>query len=180
MNIEGGTDADVKNRINKARVIFNILGKVWSAKNISRGTKMKIFNSNVNSVLLYGAETWKTTKAMLSKIQRFINYCLRKIMNIRGSFAKSNQDPINIQIKKRKWAWIGHTLRKPTNSITRQALKWNPQGKRSRGRHRNTWRRDTESELKEQGHNWNSAEKLAPNRVTKCRWREFVNGLCSA
>ena len=68
MNIEGGTDADVKNRINKARVIFNILGKVWSAKNISRGTKMKIFNSNVKSVLLYGAETWRTTKAMLSKI----------------------------------------------------------------------------------------------------------------
>jgi hypothetical protein len=28
VNIEGGTDADVKNRINKVRVIFNILGKV--------------------------------------------------------------------------------------------------------------------------------------------------------
>ena len=79
------------------------------------------------------------------------------------------------QIKKRKWAWIGHTLRKPPNSITRQTFKWNPQGKRSRGRPRNPWRRDTESELKEQGHNWNSAEKLATNRV---RWREFVNGIC--
>ena len=73
VNIECSTDVDVKNRINKARVIVNILGKVWSAKNISRGTKMKIFNSNVKSVLLYGAETWRTTKAMLSKIQRFIN-----------------------------------------------------------------------------------------------------------
>jgi hypothetical protein len=52
VNIEGGTDADVKNRINKARVIFNILRKAWSAKNISRGTKMKIFNSNVKSALL--------------------------------------------------------------------------------------------------------------------------------
>jgi len=31
---------------------------------------------------------------------------------------------------------------------------WNPQGKRSRGRPRNTWHKDTESELKEQGHNW--------------------------
>jgi hypothetical protein len=184
VNIEGGTDADVKNRIKKARVIFNILGKVWSAKNISRGTKMKIFNSNVKSVLLYGAETWRTTKAMLSKIQRFINYCLRKIINIRwfdkvrneDLWQGASQDPINTQIKKRKWAWIGHTLRKPPNSIIRQTLKWNPQGKRGRGRHRNTWGRDTESELKEQGHNRNSAEKLALNRV---RRREFVNGLCS-
>ena len=51
MSIEGGTDADVKNRLKKARFILNILGKVWSAKNISIGTKMKIFNSNVRSVL---------------------------------------------------------------------------------------------------------------------------------
>ena len=86
---------------------------------------------------------------------------------------KKERTNINTQIKKRKWVWIGHTLRKPPNSITRQALNWNPQGKRSRGRPRNTWRRDTESELKEQGHNWNSAEKLAPNRVG---WREFFNG----
>ena len=127
MNIERGTDADVKNRINKARVIFNILGKVWSAKNISRGTKMLILNSNVKYVLLYGAETWRTTKVMLSKIQRFINHCLRKIMNIRWCdkvrnedlWQRANQDPINTQIKKRKWAWICHTLRKPPNSITR-------------------------------------------------------------
>ena len=135
-------------------------------------------------MLLYGAETWRTTKAMLSKIQRFINYCLRKIKNIRwfdkvrnvDPWQRANQDPINTQIKKRKWAWISHTLRKPPNSITRQALKWNPRGKRSREWHRNTWRRDTESELKEQRHNWNSEEKLAPNRV---RWREFVNNLFS-
>ena len=92
---------------------------------------LKIFNSNVKSVLLYGAETWRTTKAMLSKIQRFINYCLRKIMNIRwfdkvrneDLWQRANQDSINIQIKKRKWAWIGHTLRKPPSSITRQAHK---------------------------------------------------------
>ena len=128
VNIEEGIDADVKNRINKARVIINILGKVWSAKNISRGIKMKIFSSNVKYVLFYGAETWRTTKAMLSKIQRFINYCLRKIMNIRwfdkvrneDLWQRANQDPVYTQIKKRKWAWIGHTLKKPPSSITRQ------------------------------------------------------------
>ncbi|XP_055997139.1 uncharacterized protein LOC130047042 [Ostrea edulis] len=41
VSVNGGTDADVKTRINKARVIFNILGKVWNAKNISRNTKIK-------------------------------------------------------------------------------------------------------------------------------------------
>ena len=106
VNIECGTDVDVKNRINKARVIVNILGKVWSAKNISRGTKMIFFNSNVKSVLLYGTETWRTAKAVLSKIQRFINYCLRKIMNIQwfdkvrneDLWQRANQDLINQSI----------------------------------------------------------------------------------
>ena len=54
---------------------------------------------------------------------------------------KKERTNINTQIKKRKWVWIGQTLRKPPNSITRQALNWNPQGKRRRGRPRNTWRR---------------------------------------
>ena len=40
-------------------------------------------------------------------------------------------------------------LRKPASSTTRQALTWNPQGKRKRGRPRNSWRRDTEAEPKQ-------------------------------
>ena len=180
VNIEGGTYADVKNWFNKDRVILNILGKVWSAKNISRGTKMKIFNSNVKCVLLYEAETRRTTKVMLSKIQRFINYCLRKIMNIRWFDKVRNEDlwqrAKNTHIKKRKWAWIGHTLRKSRGSITRQALKWNLQGQKSRGRPRNTGCRDTESELKEQEHNWNSAENWGQIELdVKGHWEVSCN-----
>ena len=62
------------------------------------------------------------------------------------------------------------------DSITRQALTWNPQGKRKRGRPRNSWRRNTEAELKQQGTNWTGAARTAQNRV---RWRRVVDGLCS-
>ncbi|VDP55023.1 unnamed protein product [Schistosoma margrebowiei] len=34
---------------------------------------------------MYGAETWRTTKAIIQKIQVFINSCLRKILRIRWS-----------------------------------------------------------------------------------------------
>ena len=51
------------------------------------------------------------------------------------------QPRIDLQIRKRKCGWPGHTLRKPADDITRQGLQWNPQGKRSRGRQKNTWRR---------------------------------------
>jgi hypothetical protein len=41
---------------------------VWKAKEISTKTKMKIFSSNVKSVLLYGCETWKV-KVKFSPLQ---------------------------------------------------------------------------------------------------------------
>jgi hypothetical protein len=44
-----------------------------------------------------------------------------------------NQQPIAIQMKRRKWRWIGHTLRKPTGSIEKSVLDWNPQRARRRG-----------------------------------------------
>ena len=81
------------------------------------------------------------------------------------------------QILRRKWGWIGHTLRKPASSTTRQALTWNPQGKRKRGRPRNSWRRGTGAELKQQGANWSGMTRAAQNRV---RWRGVVDVLCSA
>jgi len=31
---------------------------------------------------------------------------------------REGEESINIQIIRKKWRWIGHTLRKPTNSIT--------------------------------------------------------------
>ena len=53
--------------------------------------------------------------------------------------------------KKRKWGWIGHTLRKPAANITRQALDWNPQEKRKVCRPEQTWWRNIETEAKATG-----------------------------
>jgi hypothetical protein len=50
----------------------------------------------------------------------------------------TKQKPIEIQIKRRKWIWIGHTLHKEAGAIEKTALDWNPQGYR-RGRPKRTW-----------------------------------------
>ena len=46
----------------------------------------------------------------------------------------NKQKPIEIKIKRRKWNWIGHTLRKEAGAIEKTVLDWNPQGYRRRGR----------------------------------------------
>ena len=90
---------------------------------------------------------------------------------------RTNQKTVEEEITGRKWKWIGHTLRKSDNDITKEALEWNPQGKRKRGRPRNTWRRSVLSEAKRIGKTWNELKVEARNRV---RWRSTVTALCSS
>ncbi|CAG9093714.1 unnamed protein product [Plutella xylostella] len=159
---DGGTDLDVSSRIDKAKGAFACLRSVWQSKHLSRRVKLKIFNTNVKSVLLYGCETWKTTKTLTQKLQVFINRCLRQILKIFWPNTISNvdlwkrchEDPVGLQIKRRKWSWIGHTLRRDQNHIPRQALDWNPQGKRKRGRPKQTWRRSIDAEMQDAEMTW--------------------------
>ena len=45
-----------------------MLKSVWRTTNISVHTKIKIFRSNVLSILQYGAECWKTTVTIQGKL----------------------------------------------------------------------------------------------------------------
>ncbi|CAH8435903.1 unnamed protein product [Schistosoma intercalatum] len=181
---QGGSDADVKARIGKTRAAFLQLKNIWNSKQLSTNIKVRIFNTNVKAVLLYGAETWRTTTTTIKKVQVFINNCLRKILNIHWPdtisnsllWERTNQLPAEEEIRKRRWKWIGHTLRKSSNCITKQALTWNPEGKRKRGRPKNTLRRIIEADVKTMNYNWTELERIAQDRVG---WRMLVSDLCS-
>ncbi|VDP24405.1 unnamed protein product [Schistosoma margrebowiei] len=77
-----GSDADGKVWIGKTRAVYLQLRNIWNSKQLSTNTKVRIFNTDVKTVLLYGAETWRSTKANIQKIQVFINSRLRKILRI--------------------------------------------------------------------------------------------------
>ncbi|VDP40451.1 unnamed protein product [Schistosoma margrebowiei] len=77
---------------------------------------------------------------------------------------RTNQIPAEEEIREKRWKWIGHTLRKAPNCVTRQALTWNPQGQRKRGRPKNTLRREMEIDMREMSKNWMELEKEAQLR----------------
>jgi hypothetical protein len=107
---------------------------------------IKLFNAYVKSVLLYGCQTWLVICEIQRKLQSFVNRCLRYIMKIWWPRVVSNeklwemtcQININKEIRKRKFVWIGHTLRKDDSGPCKAALQWNPQGTIARGRPRNS------------------------------------------
>ena len=117
---------------------------------------------------MYGSETWTASKETSRKLQSFVNRCLRSIMGIHWPevirkedlWERAEQERIDTQITRRKWGWIGHTFR--------HALRWNPQGKRSRGRPRKSWKRTVDDEVGKAGLIWRELETPAQNSL---RWR---------
>lgn len=183
---DGGSTADVKKRVAMASVQFKKLTNIWQASNISRKTKTSLFKSLVLSVLLYGCETWKLTKGDERKLDVFQSKCLRKILKIRWQQHISNKsvldtaevEKISEVVRRRRWNWVGHVLRKDRASDCAVALGWTPEGRRKRGRPKTTWRRVVEEERNSAGWNsWNIARRAAANRT---QWRSDVQALCAS
>jgi hypothetical protein len=88
----------------------------------------------------------------------------------------TKQKPIEIQIKRRKWNCIGHTLPKEAGATGKTALDWNPQGYSRRGRPKRTWRRTIEDEMRNTGRSWKEVKGIAGDRNA---WKVFIDALCS-
>ena len=139
---DGGGAVDIKRRMALASAQFKQLTTLWQAGDISRKTKASLFKSLVMSVLLYGCETWKLTKGGEEKLDSFQTKCLRRIFKIRWQAHIPNKivleiadtNKISEEVRRRRWCWIGHVLRRDPNCDCAVALGWTPEGRRKRGR----------------------------------------------
>ena len=80
-----------------------------------------------------------------------------------------------LQIVERKWKWVGHIARREPQHPTRQALRWHMEGKRRRGRPRETWMGVARKEIREAtGMDFDEVEERAQDRG---HWKEEVNAV---
>ena len=75
------SEKDFNTRKAQAWTACHKLHKVWKSK-LPRSTKIRLFVSTVESVLLYGSETWTITKQMEKKIDGCYTRLLRMALNI--------------------------------------------------------------------------------------------------
>lgn len=87
---DGRLDAESNLRIRKGFAAFNCLGKVWYNRNMLACTKVRIYRAAALTVLLYGLETWTTTKSQLHQMEVFYQRCLRRILRIKWYNKVSN------------------------------------------------------------------------------------------
>lgn len=130
----------------------------WTAfgrhSNILRGDipmclKRKVFNTCIVPVIIYGAETWSLTKVLERKIQATQRSMERKMLGITWKDKKRNTwireqtslEDILTTIKRRKWSWAGHIMRRTDNRWTTRITEWQPrEGRRNRGMQKRRWR----------------------------------------
>ena len=130
------------------------------------------------------SETWRFTKKIITQLQTFTNCRLWYILGVWWPKKISNeelwqrtlQERIEVTIRRRKWRWIGHTLRKPATNITRLSLEWNPQGVSRKGGPKKSWRRTIQQEYEDLGMSWQEVKRNAKDWV---RWKAVVEALCS-
>ena len=95
---------------------------------------------------------------------------------IKSSGRKPNRKKKALQSRGENGARLAtHSSKDPTNT-TKQALDYNPQGKRRQGRPKINWRCSTLQDLEKVGVTWQEAKAIAQKRV---RWRNMVDALCS-
>ena len=124
------------------------------------------------------------TNSIQQKLEVFQNKCLRRILKINWQEKITNEEvraragirPLIQDIKERRWRWIDHVSRMKADAIPRTALRWTPDGKRTRGRPKETWRRTVEREMRDMGMNWNSMTTQAADRG---QWRALVKAICT-
>ena len=125
-----------RRRLTHARTAYNELRAMWNNSQIGRKTKIRLFNSNFISFLLYSYEAWKMTGdgQMLDTI---IYKCLRRISKIYWPHRVHNEtvrdggDQCHHQ--KEKMEMDRHVLWQDKNTHVRTASTWTPGGGKRKG-----------------------------------------------
>ena len=126
---------ELQAKLSKASSFMGKLNRhLWRKPNISRTTKLLIFNVLVGSVMLYGAETWQASAATLKKIDVFHGMNRRRIEGLRWSDFISNEKLLQLtkqfwfltQAAERTLRWFEHLLRMPPHLPTKMICDFDP------------------------------------------------------
>ena len=173
---DGRCDSEVKARIAIARSSFIKLKDVLTSKKLKLTTRKRLVRCYILSTLLYASETWTLSKETEDKIQAFEMWIYRKMLKVSYTDRVTNEEILKRvnekkkllqEIKSRKMQYMGHILR--SQCLQKQLLEGKVEGRRKRGRPRNTWWADIRK--------WTGKGlyELAQTAKDRNRWRTMTS-----
>jgi hypothetical protein len=70
---------EIKRRLNSGNACYHLVQKLLSSRLLSKNLKIRIYNTIVLPVVLYGRETWSVTLREEHRLRVFENRVLRRI-----------------------------------------------------------------------------------------------------
>ena len=174
----------IKRRKALANNAYASVKNVYSNREISLETKLRIHNALIESIFLYNCEVWTLTKKHEREIDIFQRILLRRTLGIRWSDKVTNEE-LYEKTKAKKWSekvikrrisWFGHLARLPESCPAKQALyEALKPVKRPRGRPQITWIEIIRKQLKNIG--FDTIYDAIESARDRYNWNKIVNKL---
>ena len=173
----GGAEEASRARVRCAWGKFNELAPIITSRGASLKLKGKIYRTCVQSVLVYGSETWgmkvedtqrleRTERAM---VRRMCGKTLRDQINSEVLRQRLGIESVTEMVRKGRLRWFGHLERMEDDDWVSACRNLKVEGKRDRGRPNKTWDECVNEDIREYGLNRNMAQD-------RDLWRSVVRG----
>ena len=169
------TEHDFVVRKAKAWAACHKMKNIWKSR-LCRRLKIQLFQATVESILLYGSETWTMNKSLVKRVDGCYTRMLRMALNIDWKARLTNNTVygklprVSTKIQERRMRLAGHVHRH-ADLVANKVVLWEPShGHRGRGRPPLTFvdiiRSDTELASTME------IERIMSNRKL---WRELID-----
>ena len=172
-----------RRRAGATRAFGTLRRRLWGRRDVSLKVKMKVFNTVVLPVLLYGATTWALTKTEEKRLDAFEMRMLRCIMGVRWDDFVRNEDirarlcqpPVSMKLRRARLKWFGHVERMGEERQVKGVMNAVMEGRRPVGRPRTRWKDVLRRDLRSSGLSLGEAAAEAQDRD---RWKTIVQASC--
>ena len=168
-----GSTCDISRRSAITRAAMQSLeNQIWRSQ-LAISTKLKLYNTCILPIFLYGSDCWAMSKTDARKIDALDQWCLRMLLGIKWyQFIRNDarrltkQPKLTAIIQSRRFTLFGHIMRMDDNADAKKILLASPPAdwRRQLGRPRITWLSTVQQDLKQHHLMLPEAADLAQNR----------------
>ncbi len=158
---DGEMKEEIDQRMKAASMAFGGLrSQLFNDKKMAKGVKIRVYESLILAILLYGSETWNVRTTEAKKLETFHMNCLRCIAGksrhekIRNAIIRKSLKQITIHsnMRRRRLRWLGHVRRMEDGRWPKQMMySWIEDCPRPKGKPKQRWRDVVNRDLKALG-----------------------------
>ena len=149
--------------------------KIWKST-LPRQTKIRLFTATVESILLYGCETWTLTKGDEKSLDGAYTRMIRMALNVKWQEHRTNAEVygnlsrVTWKIAERRCRLAGHCIRHPEEEASKTVL-WVPTGGTTRRGRKNT----TYIDVLKRDTGLQETNELRVAMLDRNLWKDFVS-----